>query len=72
MENRVAETAAGRDGRTYLARPNYQARKGSGERISLVQLTARRIDNHTGWSIFSFKCLPYTHVIGDLPDQRRP
>ena len=46
MENDRAD-AGGRDGRTRLARPNSQARTGSGgNAFSLVQLTTSRIDNH--------------------------
>ena len=49
VENEQAD--AGRDGRTRLARPNYQALTGAGKYSEIfiipVQLTTSRIGNHT-------------------------
>ena len=46
-ENGDEHVAAGRDGRTRLARLKSQARTGTGKYSFLVQLTAGRIGNLT-------------------------
>ena len=60
---------AGRDGRTRLARPNYQARTGTGILIFPVQLTTSRIGNltrfiHTLLCVMTMHTYIHTYLLG--------
>ena len=61
MENEQAD--AGRDGRTHLAGPKYQARTGTGKKtFFLFRWSRAGLATLPGWSILCYMRWPYIHI----------